>query len=244
MVWIKLAMVRSSSTMSTLYLLFPISAVLHIQSEAELCAAFAPTVNSYKRLVRQGAMAGFSWAPVFNSYGSNNRTNSVRVPAGGGRCESRNADGAVNPYLAAALVLAAGLEGVREASIDINGLTVNVAMASGMRSAKVLLDDIRAGKSKYHFIEIMGCPGGCINGGGQPYVRTAFLPNEDDDIYDTYIQKRARALYSEDERQVIRQSHNNPHIKALYAEFLGEPNSHKAHELLHTTYSARVGFND
>ncbi|WP_375455165.1 type III glutamate--ammonia ligase [uncultured Methylobacterium sp.] len=79
-----------------------------------LCAAFAPTVNSYKRLVRQGAMAGFSWAPVFNAYGSNNRTNSVRVPAGGGRCESRNADGAVNPYLAAALVLAAGLEGVRE----------------------------------------------------------------------------------------------------------------------------------
>src|SRR6202167_3707022 len=79
-----------------------------------LCAAFAPTVNSYKRLVRQGAMSYFSWAPVFNSYGSNNRTNSIRVPAGGGRCESRNADGAVNPYLAATLVLAAGLEGIRE----------------------------------------------------------------------------------------------------------------------------------
>lgn len=79
-----------------------------------LCAAFAPTVNSYKRLVRQGAMATFSWAPVFNSYGSNNRTNSIRVPQGGGRCESRNADGAVNPYLAAALALAAGLEGIRE----------------------------------------------------------------------------------------------------------------------------------
>lgn len=79
-----------------------------------LCAAFAPTVNSYKRLVRRGAMSYFSWAPVFNSYGSNNRTNSVRVPMGGGRCESRNADGAVNPYLAAALVLAAGLEGIRE----------------------------------------------------------------------------------------------------------------------------------
>jgi glutamine synthetase len=78
-----------------------------------LCAAFAPTVNSYKRLVRRGAMSYFSWAPVFNSYGSNNRTNSVRVPAGGGRCESRNADGAVNPYLAAALVLAAGLDGVK-----------------------------------------------------------------------------------------------------------------------------------
>jgi glutamine synthetase len=79
-----------------------------------LCAAFAPTVNSYKRLVRQGAMSYFSWAPVFNSYGSNNRTNSIRVPAGGGRCESRNADGSVNPYLAATLALAAGLEGVRE----------------------------------------------------------------------------------------------------------------------------------
>jgi glutamine synthetase len=79
-----------------------------------LCAVFAPTVNSYKRLVRQGAMSYFSWAPVFNSYGSNNRTNSVRVPMGGGRCESRNADGAVNPYLAATLALAAGLEGIRE----------------------------------------------------------------------------------------------------------------------------------
>ena len=79
-----------------------------------LCAVFAPTVNSYKRLVRRGAMSYFSWAPVFNSWGSNNRTNSVRVPSGGGRCESRNADGAVNPYLAAALVLAAGLEGIRE----------------------------------------------------------------------------------------------------------------------------------
>ena len=79
-----------------------------------LCATFAPTVNSYKRLVRQGKMSYFSWAPVFNSYGSNNRTNSVRVPASGGRCESRNADGAVNPYLAAALALAAGLEGIRE----------------------------------------------------------------------------------------------------------------------------------
>ena len=79
-----------------------------------LCAAFAPTVNSYKRLVRRGAMSYFSWAPVFNSYGSNNRTNSVRFPAGGGRCESRNADGAVNPYLAATLALAAGLEGIRE----------------------------------------------------------------------------------------------------------------------------------
>jgi len=79
-----------------------------------LCAVFAPTVNSYKRLIRQGDMAYFSWAPVFNSFGSNNRTNSIRVPMSGGRCESRNADGAVNPYLAATLALAAGLEGIRE----------------------------------------------------------------------------------------------------------------------------------
>jgi glutamine synthetase len=79
-----------------------------------LCAAFSPTVNSYKRLVRQGSMATFSWAPVFNSFGSNNRTNSIRVPMKGGRCESRNADGSLNPYLAATLALAAGLEGIRE----------------------------------------------------------------------------------------------------------------------------------
>ena len=79
-----------------------------------LCAAFSPTVNSYKRLVRRGDMAYFSWAPVFNSFGSNNRTNSIRVPMNGGRCESRNADGALNPYLAATLALAAGLEGIKE----------------------------------------------------------------------------------------------------------------------------------
>jgi NADP-reducing hydrogenase subunit HndD len=134
--------------------------------------------------------------------------------------------------------------GIREASLDINGTTVNVAIASGMKSAKVLLDEIREGKSKYQFIEIMGCPGGCINGGGQPYVRECFLPNEDDDIMDTYKEKRAQALYSEDERQTLRQSHKNPQIIDLYDKFLEEPNSHKAHELLHTTYAAREGFNE
>ena len=137
-----------------------------------------------------------------------------------------------------------GFDGIREASLDINGMTVNVAIAHGMKNAKVLLDDIRAGKSKYHFIEIMGCPGGCIAGGGQPLVRPCFLPNEGDDILDTYKEKRANALYSEDERQVLRQSHNNPQIKKLYEEFLGKPNSHKAHELLHTTYAAREKYSD
>ena len=135
-----------------------------------------------------------------------------------------------------------GFDGIKEASIEVNGMTVNVAIAHGMKNAKVLLDEIRAGTSKYHFIEIMGCPGGCVNGGGQPYVRECFLPNEDADIMDTYKAKRAAALYSEDEKQVLRQSHNNPQIKALYDEFLGEPNSHKAHELLHTHYAARVAF--
>lgn len=134
--------------------------------------------------------------------------------------------------------------GIREASLDINGTVVNVAIASGMKSAKVLLDEIREGKSKYQFIEIMGCPGGCINGGGQPYVRPCFMPNEADDILDTYKEKRAQALYSEDERQELRQSHKNPQVIELYEKFLGEPNSHKAHELLHTTYAAREGFNE
>lgn len=137
-----------------------------------------------------------------------------------------------------------GFDGIREASLDINGTIINVAVAHGMKNAKILLDDIRAGKSKYHFIEIMGCPGGCIAGGGQPYVKPCFLPDEDIDILDTYKEKRAAALYSEDERNAVRQSHNNMQVKALYDEFLGEPNSHKAHELLHTTYAARDGFND
>ncbi len=137
-----------------------------------------------------------------------------------------------------------GFEGIKEASLEIGGMVVNVAIAHGMKNAKVLLDDIRAGKSKYHFIEIMGCPGGCVAGGGQPYVKPQFLPNEDADILDTFKTKRAAALYSEDEKQVVRQSHNNPQIKALYDEFLGEPNSHKAHELLHTTYKARKPFID
>ncbi len=137
-----------------------------------------------------------------------------------------------------------GFEGIKEAGIDINGTTVWVAVAHGMKNAKVLLDDIRAGKSKYHFIEIMGCPGGCIAGGGQPYIKPQLMPNEDLDIIDTYKAKRAAALYSEDERQTVRQSHNNPQMTALYEQFLGKPNSHKAHELLHTSYEAKEPFKD
>lgn len=135
-----------------------------------------------------------------------------------------------------------GLEGIKEASLDIDGLTVNIAVASGMKNAKVLLDEIKNGTSKYHFIEIMGCPGGCVNGGGQPYVKPCFLPDEGLDIIDTFKEKRASVLYSEDEKQTVRQSHRNTQIIDLYKNYLGEPNSHKAHELLHTSYNARVRF--
>ena len=137
-----------------------------------------------------------------------------------------------------------GFEGIKEASVEIDGLTVNVAVAHGMKNAKVRLDQIRAGESKYHFIEIMGCPGGCVNGGGQPYVRECFLPDEDLDIMDTYIQKRANALYSEDERQTLRFSHHKPQVQALYKDFLEHPGSHVSHELLHTSYAARERFDD
>ena len=132
-----------------------------------------------------------------------------------------------------------GFDGLKEAEIDLNGTKIKVAVAHGMKNAKPLLDDIRAGKSPYTFIEIMGCPGGCINGGGQPFVKPCFLPNEDDNILDTYKEKRAKVLYSEDEKQILRQSHRNTQIQQLYKDYLGEPNSHKAHELLHTTYHSR-----
>jgi len=135
-----------------------------------------------------------------------------------------------------------GFAGIKEASLKLGGMDVNVAVTSGMKNAQVLLDDIRAGKSKYHFIEVMCCPGGCINGGGMPVIRHAFLPNEDLEIIENYKEKRANALYSEDQRQTLRQSHNNPQIKELYEKFLGEPNSHLAHELLHTHYGARTPF--
>ena len=131
-----------------------------------------------------------------------------------------------------------GLEGVKEATIDVKGTPVSVAVCSGMVNAKKLLDEIKEGKSKYAFIEVMCCPGGCINGGGQPYVHPTLLPNEDDDILETYRAKRASVLYSEDERQVIRQSHNNKDIQKLYKDYLGKPGSELAEELLHTHYNA------
>ena len=130
-----------------------------------------------------------------------------------------------------------GLKGIKEASLDIKGTKLNIAVASSMKNAKILLEEIKAGKSKYQFIEIMGCPGGCINGGGQPFVKELFLPNEDDDIMRTYIAKRAKVLYDEDKYKPVRRSHLNKDIQKLYKDFLKEPGSHLAHKLLHTTYN-------
>lgn len=127
-----------------------------------------------------------------------------------------------------------GQRGLKEASLKVGDLTVNVAVAHSMQIAKPLLDDIRAGKSKYHFIEIMGCPGGCINGGGQSYVN-AMIRNSGFD----FKSARAKALYDEDRAMPARKSHKNTQIQKLYEDFLGHPNSHLAHSLLHTTYEKK-----
>ena len=126
-----------------------------------------------------------------------------------------------------------GMDGIKEATIKVGDLDVNVAVCSSTGKAAELLDSIKSGEKTYHFIEVMGCPGGCVNGGGQPIV-SAQVRNWVD-----IRSERAKALYSEDEAKTLRKSHENPEIKAIYADFLGEPNSHKAHELLHTTYTKR-----
>lgn len=123
-----------------------------------------------------------------------------------------------------------GLDGIKETTINIKGMDINVAISSGLGNARKILEEIREGKSKYHLIEIMACPGGCINGGGQPY-------NHGDM---GIIQKRCEAMYEIDKNLKIRKSHENPYIKTLYEEFLGEPYSEKAHEFLHTEYFPRI----
>ncbi len=126
-----------------------------------------------------------------------------------------------------------GLEDIKEATIDLNGTPISVAVAHSTGAASKLLDMVKSGEKNYTFIEVMGCPGGCVNGGGQPIV------SPEERVYNDPRVLRAKALYDEDEAKTIRKSHENPEIKKIYAEFLGEPNSHKAHELLHTTYTAR-----
>ena len=126
-----------------------------------------------------------------------------------------------------------GVEGIKEASYDVAGMTVKVAVASGLSNARELLTKVKNGEADYHFIEIMGCPGGCVNGGGQPQ-QPASVRNFTD-----LRAERAKALYSQDAASEVRMSHKNESVKKLYAEFLGEPGSHKAHEILHTTYVKR-----
>ncbi len=119
-----------------------------------------------------------------------------------------------------------GWKDVREATIDLAGRKVNVAVASGLGNARKLMENIEKGTSKYDVIEIMACPGGCVNGGGQPYSHERLET----------IQARTQAIYQIDDHATIRKSHENPSIIRLYEEYLGEPGSHKAHELLHTEY--------
>jgi len=121
-----------------------------------------------------------------------------------------------------------GMAGIKESSININGMTLNVAIVNGIGNVKKILEEIEKGESKYHFIEVMACPGGCINGGGQPIHQN---PDK--------VRKRAQALYEIDAKMKNRRSHENESVKKLYKEFLGEPCGHISHEILHTTYINR-----
>jgi iron-only hydrogenase group A len=121
-----------------------------------------------------------------------------------------------------------GITGIKEAEVDLDGTVVKVAIANGLSNARKLMDQVRAGESPYHFIEIMACPGGCIGGGGQPITKANAKRVE-----------RIDSIYVEDEKCSIRKSHENPEVKTLYDEFLHEPLGHKSHELLHTHYHAK-----
>lgn len=126
-----------------------------------------------------------------------------------------------------------GTKGIKEATYQVAGMDVRVAVASGLGNAKELLNRVKSGEADYHFIEIMGCPGGCVNGGGQPQ-QPGYVRNTTD-----IRALRAQVLYDSDKADTIRKSHENPAIKELYATYLGEPGSEKAHHLLHTTYVKR-----
>lgn len=126
-----------------------------------------------------------------------------------------------------------GTDGIKEASYTVNGMEVKVCVVSGLANANTIMEKVKNGTADYHFIEIMGCPGGCVNGGGQP-IQHAVVRNFVD-----LRARRAAALYEADKDMPLRKSHENEAVKRLYAEFLGEPGSHKAHEVLHTSYVAR-----
>ncbi len=122
-----------------------------------------------------------------------------------------------------------GMDGIRSASVQVGDMTLNIGIAHGLGNARKLLDDIKAGRSQFHAIEIMACPGGCVGGGGQPYHHGNM----------EIIKKRQAAIYQEDRNKTKRKSHENTEVIRLYEEFLGKPYGHKAHELLHTHYSPK-----
>lgn len=126
-----------------------------------------------------------------------------------------------------------GTDGIKEASYTVNGMEVKVCVVSGLANANTIMEKVKNGTADYHFIEIMGCPGGCVNGGGQP-IQHAVVRNFVD-----LRARRAAALYEADKDMPLRKSHESEAVKRLYDEFLGEPDSHKAHEVLHTSYVAR-----
>ena len=126
-----------------------------------------------------------------------------------------------------------GMNGIKEASVDVNGTTVKVAVVSGLANANQLLTAIKNGTADYQFVEVMACPGGCVNGGGQPHQNAATR------VLNDVPKMRGAVLYQNDAGSAIRKSHENPVVKEVYASFLGEPGSEKAHELLHTSYQMR-----
>ena len=129
-----------------------------------------------------------------------------------------------------------GVKGIKEATYDIAGTVVKVAVASGLGNARKLMEKVRDGSADYQFIEIMSCPGGCVNGGGQP-IQSAYVRNNTD-----IRALRAEAIYKADAAMELRRSHENPAVKALYDEYLGQPNSHLAHKILHTRYIPRNNY--
>jgi iron-only hydrogenase group A len=127
-----------------------------------------------------------------------------------------------------------GLEGIKEATISINNMDVNVAIVNGLANVSKLLNDIKEGKKQYHFIEVMTCPGGCLGGGGQPYPK-----GKSETLDKTIYEKRAKGIYGIDAGKGVRKSHENPDIKIIYKEFLEKPLGHMSHKLLHTHYEKR-----
>ena len=132
-----------------------------------------------------------------------------------------------------------GAKGIKKATVQIGDKEVKVAVAHGLSNARKIMEEIKNGTSDYQFVEVMACPGGCIMGGGQPIKSSKVRMTVD------VAAKRAEAMYSIDERSVIRKSHENPILKQIYKEYIGKPGEHKAHELLHTHYMKReMNFED